>query len=193
MVDEAECTNTRLAGDLKALNLQKAVLEGQIADAHKVKEKAEGDLKALEKNLEVFKQKKDEENRIKELESEVVELKDSVAAEKLRADCSKKVIFDLEKQRDEYAEDAKGAVSATEGFLKAQLAVLLPEFDISRIGFMKEIVDGNPSCLFLGRVPVNILIEVRRAVLVGLCRFRIVDLGVFELLEGSDQFPFSEA
>ncbi|MED6169335.1 hypothetical protein PIB30_020468 [Stylosanthes scabra] len=35
MVDEAERTNTRLAGDLKALNLQKTVLEGQLAESPK--------------------------------------------------------------------------------------------------------------------------------------------------------------
>ncbi|MED6124085.1 hypothetical protein PIB30_055795 [Stylosanthes scabra] len=129
---ETERQNAKLVGDLKALNL-------------KAKEKAEGDLKLFEKSLG---QKKDEEvatlqGGIMELESEVAKLKDSVAAEKARADCSEEKIPDLEKQRDDNAEDAKAAVAATEGVLKAQLAVLLPEFDVSQIGFFKEIVDGK--------------------------------------------------
>ncbi|MED6118547.1 hypothetical protein PIB30_003763 [Stylosanthes scabra] len=139
MMDEAERTNTRLARDMKALNLQKTTLEVQLADAIKVREKAEGDLKAFEKSLEVFKAKKDEE----ELESEVVKLKDSVASEKVRADRAVEKIPGLEKQRDDNAEDAKAAVAVTEGVLKAQLAVLLPEFDTSQIDFFNEIVDGK--------------------------------------------------
>ncbi|MED6121049.1 hypothetical protein PIB30_026390 [Stylosanthes scabra] len=140
MMDEAERHNQRLVGDLKALNLQNVVLEEQLKDAPAAEGKAEEDLKGAEKNLEVLKQKKEEEvatlqNRIKELESEVLRLKDSMAAEGK--------IPGLEKQRDENAEDAKAAVAATEGVLKAQLAVLLPEFDVSQIGFFKELVDGK--------------------------------------------------
>ncbi|MED6133026.1 hypothetical protein PIB30_024551 [Stylosanthes scabra] len=146
MADEAERHNQRLVGDLKALNLQKVVLEEQLKDVAVAKKKVDGDLKAAEKNLEVLKQKKDEEaavlqGRIKELESEVTNLKDSVAAEKARAERSEEKILILEKQRDDNAEDAKAAVTATEGVLKAQLAVLVPDFDVSRIGFLKEIVD----------------------------------------------------
>ncbi|MED6203554.1 hypothetical protein PIB30_000641 [Stylosanthes scabra] len=142
MMDEAERHNQRLVGDLKALNLQKVVLEEQLKDAATAKGKAEEDLKGAEKNLEVLKQKKEEEvatlqGRIKELESEVLKLKDSVAAEKARADLAEGKIPGLEKQRDNNAEDAKAAVAATEGVLKAQLVVLIPEFDVSRIGFFK--------------------------------------------------------
>ncbi|MED6154769.1 hypothetical protein PIB30_115893, partial [Stylosanthes scabra] len=60
-----------------------------------------------------------------------------------RADAAEGKIPELEKQRDENAEDAKAAVAATEGVLKEQLAVLIPDFDVSRIGFLKEIVDGQ--------------------------------------------------
>ncbi|MED6206992.1 hypothetical protein PIB30_031668 [Stylosanthes scabra] len=148
MMDEVEGHNQRLVGDLKALNLQKMVLEEQLKDVTAAKGKAEEDLKGVEKNLEVLKQKKEEEiatfqGRIKELESEVLKLKDSVVAEKARADVAEGKIPGLEKQRDENAEDAKAAVTATEAVLKAQLAVLIPEFDVSRIGFFKEIVDGQ--------------------------------------------------
>ncbi|MED6207930.1 hypothetical protein PIB30_040175 [Stylosanthes scabra] len=148
MMDEAERRNQRMVGDLKALNLQKVVLEEQLKDATAAKEKLEGDLKSFEKNLEVLRQKKYEEvaavqSRVKELESEVQKLKDSVASEKARADLAEGKIPTLEKQRDENAEDAKAAVAANEGVLKAQLVVLVPNFDTSQIGFFKEVVDGK--------------------------------------------------
>ncbi|MED6156877.1 hypothetical protein PIB30_018448 [Stylosanthes scabra] len=120
MMDEAERHNQRLVGDLKSLNLQKVVLEEQLKDAVAAKEKVEGDLKSAEKNLEVLKQKNEEEvatfqGRVKELEFE----------------------------RDDNTEDAMAVMAATEGVLKVQLAVLIPEFDVSQIGFFKEIVDGK--------------------------------------------------
>ncbi|MED6224648.1 hypothetical protein PIB30_086183 [Stylosanthes scabra] len=34
-------------------------------------------------------------------------------------------------------------VSATEGTLKAQLTILVPDFDTSQISFVKDIVDGK--------------------------------------------------
>ncbi|MED6155168.1 hypothetical protein PIB30_002896 [Stylosanthes scabra] len=140
MMDEAERHNQRLVGDLKALNLQKVVLEELLKDAVATKGKAEEDLETAGKNLEVLQQKKDGEvatlqNRIKELESEVKNLKDSVAAKKVRADHAEEKILDLEKQQDDNAEDAKVVVAAAEGVLKAQLAIL--------IGFLKEVVDGK--------------------------------------------------
>ncbi|MED6121710.1 hypothetical protein PIB30_032710 [Stylosanthes scabra] len=145
---EAEWQNSKLVGDLKSLNLQKVALEERVVDSAKAKEKVEGDLKLFEKSLEVFKQKKDEEvatlqGRIRELESKVAKLNDSVVAEKARADRSEERIPDLEKQRDDNVEDAKAAMAATEGVLKTQLAVLFPDFDVSQIGFFKEIVDGK--------------------------------------------------
>ncbi|MED6208777.1 hypothetical protein PIB30_048462 [Stylosanthes scabra] len=148
MMDEAERHNQRLIGDLKAPHLQKVVLEEQLKDAVAAKGKAEEDWKTAGKNLEVLQQKKDGEiatlhGRIKELESEVTNLKDSIAAEKVCADRAEEKIPVLEKQRDDNAEDVKVAVAATEGVLKAQLAVLIPEFDVSRIGFLKEVVDGK--------------------------------------------------
>ncbi|MED6204207.1 hypothetical protein PIB30_006963 [Stylosanthes scabra] len=148
MMDKAERHNQRLVGDLKALNLQNVVLEEQLKDAAAAKEKLEGDLKSAEKNLEVLRQKKDEEvatvqGRIMELESEVQKLKDSVVAEKARADLAEGKIPALEKQRDENTEDAKAAVAATEVVLNARLAVLIPDFDTSQISFFKEVVNGK--------------------------------------------------
>ncbi|MED6217385.1 hypothetical protein PIB30_017231 [Stylosanthes scabra] len=145
---EAERQNAKLVGDLKSLNLQKVTLEEQLKDAVTAKDKVDGDLKIAEKNLDALRQKKDEEvgalqGRVKELESEVTKLKVSVASEKTRADRAKERIPTLEKECDDNAEDAKAAVGATKGVLKAQLAVLLPEFDSSQIGFLKEIVDGK--------------------------------------------------
>ncbi|MED6194395.1 hypothetical protein PIB30_028148 [Stylosanthes scabra] len=102
MMGEAERYNQRLVGDLKALNLRKVVLEEQLKDVVAAKDKAEGDLKTAGKNLEVLQQKKDAEvanlrDRIKELESEVKDLKDSVAVKKVCADCAEEKIPVLEK------------------------------------------------------------------------------------------------
>ncbi|MED6124419.1 hypothetical protein PIB30_058718 [Stylosanthes scabra] len=66
-----------------------------------------------------------------------------VAEEKVRADLAEVSASELQKQCEELAEDAKMVVSATEGALKAQLAILVPDFDISQIGFFKDIVDGK--------------------------------------------------
>ncbi|MED6157990.1 hypothetical protein PIB30_028700 [Stylosanthes scabra] len=148
MKDEAERHNQRLISDLKALNLQKMVLEEQLKDVTAAKGKAEEDLKGVEKNLEVLKQKKEEgiatfQGWIKELELELLKLKDSVVAEKACVGFAEGKIPGLEKQRDDNGEDAKAAVAATEGVPKAQLTVLIPKFDVSRIGFFKEIVDGQ--------------------------------------------------
>ncbi|MED6158819.1 hypothetical protein PIB30_036440 [Stylosanthes scabra] len=158
MMDEAERHNQRLVGDLKALNLQKVVLEEQLKDAAAAKEKLTGDLKSVEKNLEVLRRKKNEEvaivqGRVKELESEVQKLRDSVAAEMARADLAEEKIPGLEKQRNENAEDAKAAVAATEGVLKAQLAVLISEFDTSHISFFKKAVDGKVVDLHMDPLP----------------------------------------
>ncbi|MED6175069.1 hypothetical protein PIB30_075026 [Stylosanthes scabra] len=147
---EAERQNTKLVGDLKSLNLQKVALEEQLKDAALAKDKAEADLKAAEKNLETLRQKRDEEvgalqGRAKELESEVTELKISVASEKTRANRAQERIPTLEKERDDNAEDAKAAVAATEGVLRAQLDVLLPEFDSPKSDFSRKLLMGRWS------------------------------------------------
>ncbi|MED6147127.1 hypothetical protein PIB30_041151 [Stylosanthes scabra] len=49
MMDKTDRKNRKHVGDLKALNLQKVVLEEQLVDAAKAKEKVDGDVKTAEK------------------------------------------------------------------------------------------------------------------------------------------------
>ncbi|MED6183328.1 hypothetical protein PIB30_036961 [Stylosanthes scabra] len=120
IADEAERLNAKLLGNAKTLNLQKMVLEEEKAEAIQGRLKAEEDLKALKVEMETLG---------KEKAAEIGRLRPSVA--------------DLQKQCEDLAKDAKGAVAATEGALKAQLAILLPDFDTDQISFFKDIVDGK--------------------------------------------------
>ncbi|MED6141776.1 hypothetical protein PIB30_106858, partial [Stylosanthes scabra] len=145
---EAERLNAKLLGDVKALNLQKMVLEEEKADAIQAKSKVEEDLKVLKVELEKSeREKKVEIDRLKrreeELLSEVERFRGLAAEEKVRADLAEASSADLHKQCEDLAEDAKAAVAATEGALKAQLAILLPDFDTDQISFFKDIVDGK--------------------------------------------------
>ncbi|MED6138631.1 hypothetical protein PIB30_076220, partial [Stylosanthes scabra] len=83
-----------------------------------------------EKKVEIDRLKRREE----ELLSEVERFRGLAAEEKVRADLA---------ECEDLAEDAKAAVAATEGALKAQLAILLPDFDTDQISFFKDIVDGK--------------------------------------------------
>ncbi|MED6205078.1 hypothetical protein PIB30_014766 [Stylosanthes scabra] len=148
MLDESERRNTKLVGDLKALNQVKITAEAEKVEAVEAKNKAEADLKALELKLGNLWKSKDAEierlrGREKELEEEVKRMQSLAADEKSRADLAQSSVADLKAQRDSLAEDAKGVVAATEATLKAQLGVLLPDFDSSQIGFFKDIVDGK--------------------------------------------------
>ncbi|MED6175188.1 hypothetical protein PIB30_075998 [Stylosanthes scabra] len=58
---------------------------------------------------------------------------------KVRADLIEALVGNISEQCDELAEDAN--VQST--LPKAQLAILVPDFDASRIGFFKDIVDGK--------------------------------------------------
>ncbi|MED6117359.1 hypothetical protein PIB30_109283 [Stylosanthes scabra] len=145
---EAERLNAKLLGDVKALNLQKMVLEEEKADAVQAKSKVEDDLKVLKVELEKSeREKKVEIDRLKrreeELLSEVERFRGLAAEEKVRADLAEASSADLHKQCEDLAEDAKAAVAATESALKAQLAILLPDFDTDQISFFKDIVDGK--------------------------------------------------
>ncbi|MED6135258.1 hypothetical protein PIB30_044694 [Stylosanthes scabra] len=113
------------------LNLQKVVLEEEKTEAEHAKVKAEG---------EEIKRLKTQESR---LLSEVEKLRGMVTMERVRADLAEAFVGDLAEQCDELTEDAKGAIFATKGALKAQLAILVPDFDTSWIGFFKDIVDGK--------------------------------------------------
>ncbi|MED6211864.1 hypothetical protein PIB30_077698 [Stylosanthes scabra] len=123
ITEEAERRNAKLHGDAKMINLQKMVLEEEKTDAIRAKLKAEEDPKALRAELETSEREK--------------------AEEKVRADLAEVSVADLQKQCEDLAEDAKGVVAATEGALKAQLAILLPEFDTDQISFFKDIMDGK--------------------------------------------------
>ncbi|MED6117110.1 hypothetical protein PIB30_106871, partial [Stylosanthes scabra] len=112
------------------------------------KSKVEEDLKVLKVELEKSeREKKVEIDRLKhreeELLSEVERFRGLAAEEKVRADVAEASSADVHKQREDLAEDAKAAVAATEGALKAQLAILLPDFDTDQISFFKDIVDGK--------------------------------------------------
>ncbi|MED6137529.1 hypothetical protein PIB30_065799 [Stylosanthes scabra] len=148
IAEEAERLNTKLLDDAKALNLQKMVLEEEKADAIRAKMKVEEDLKALKAELEKSEREKNAEvDRLRRREegflAEVEKFRGLAAEEKVRADLAEASVADLHKQCEDLVEDAKATVAATEGALKAQLAILLPDFDTDQISFFKDIVDGK--------------------------------------------------
>ncbi|MED6183420.1 hypothetical protein PIB30_037689 [Stylosanthes scabra] len=118
----------------EVLNLQKVVLEEQKAEAVAAQLKVEEDLRSAKAALEALKKEKDEEGE---------RLRGLVAEEKVRADLSEVSVSELQKQCEDLAEDAKAAVAVTSGALKAQLAILVPDFDTDQISFFKDIVDGK--------------------------------------------------
>ncbi|MED6164453.1 hypothetical protein PIB30_090236 [Stylosanthes scabra] len=135
-------------GDLKVLNLQKVVLEKQKGEVVAAQRKAEEDLKSDGVELEDLRKEKDGEierlkHREEEMASEVERLRGLVAEERLQADLSMVSVSKLQKQCEELTEDAKAAISMTEGALKAQPAILALNFDFSQISFFKDIVDGK--------------------------------------------------
>ncbi|MED6141772.1 hypothetical protein PIB30_106837 [Stylosanthes scabra] len=75
--------------------------------------------------------------------AEVERFRGLAVEEKVRADLVEASAAGLQQQCEDLAEDAKAAVAATEGALKAQLAILLPDFDTDQISFFKDIVDGK--------------------------------------------------
>ncbi|MED6171750.1 hypothetical protein PIB30_043629 [Stylosanthes scabra] len=148
IAEETERLNAKLLGDAKTLNLQKMVLEEEKADAIRAKLKAEEDLKALKAKMETLEKEKGAEiDRLRRREegflAEVEKFRGLAAEEKVRADLAAVSVADLRKQCEDLAEDAKGVVAATEGALKAQLAILLPHFDTDQISFFKDIVDDK--------------------------------------------------
>ncbi|MED6122780.1 hypothetical protein PIB30_043071 [Stylosanthes scabra] len=148
IVEEVGRRNVRLLADAKTLNLQKMVLEEEKVDAVRAKLKAEEDLKAVKAELEKLEREKNAEadrfqRREEGFQAEVEKFRGLAAEEKVRADLAEACTADLQKQCEDLAEDAKAAVAATEGALKAQLAILLPDFDTNQISFFKDIVDGK--------------------------------------------------
>ncbi|MED6184790.1 hypothetical protein PIB30_050890 [Stylosanthes scabra] len=148
IAEEMERRNARLLADAKTLNLLKMVLEEEKVDAVQAKLKAEEDLKAVKAELEELEREKNAEadrfhRREKGFQAEVEKFRGLAAEEKVRADLAEASAAGLLKQCEDLAEDAKAAVAATEGALKAQLAILLPDFDTDQISFFKDIVDGK--------------------------------------------------
>ncbi|MED6170511.1 hypothetical protein PIB30_031748 [Stylosanthes scabra] len=86
MVDEVNCRNNKLLGDLKVLDLQKVVLEEEKAEAISVKLKAEEDLRMAGVKLEALGKEKDQEIERLRLHERFRGL---VAKEKVRADLAK--------------------------------------------------------------------------------------------------------
>ncbi|MED6164759.1 hypothetical protein PIB30_093283 [Stylosanthes scabra] len=124
------------------------VLEEEKADAIRAKLKVEEDLKALKAELENLEKEKGAEiDRLRRREegflAEVEKFRGLAAEEKVRADLAEVSVSEHQKQCEDLAEDAKGAVAAIEGALKAQLAIFVPDFDTDQISFFKDIVDGK--------------------------------------------------
>ncbi|MED6214367.1 hypothetical protein PIB30_102365, partial [Stylosanthes scabra] len=148
IAEEVERRNVRLLADAKTLNLQKMVLEEEKGDAVRAKLKVEEDLKAARAELEKLEGEKQVEvdrfhRREEGFRAEVERFRGLAVEEKVRADLAEASAEGLQQQCEDLAEDAKAAVAATEGALKAQLAILLPDFDVDQIGFFKDIVDGK--------------------------------------------------
>ncbi|MED6160843.1 hypothetical protein PIB30_055108 [Stylosanthes scabra] len=128
IAEELERRNARLLADAKTLSLQKMVLEEKKVDAVQAKLKVEEDLKVVKVELEELEREKDAEadcfrRREEGLQAEVEKFRGQAAEEKVRADLAEASAPDLQKRCEDLAEDAKAAVAATEGALKAQLAV----------------------------------------------------------------------
>ncbi|MED6213080.1 hypothetical protein PIB30_089789 [Stylosanthes scabra] len=147
IADEAERRNAKLLGDAKTLNLQKMVLEEEKADDIRAKLKVEEDLKALKAELETLEREKgaeiDRPRRREEGFLAEVKFRGLAAELKVRANLVEVSVSELQKQCEDLAGDAKGAVVATEGALKAQLAILVLDFNTDQISFFKDIVDGK--------------------------------------------------
>ncbi|MED6187527.1 hypothetical protein PIB30_077258 [Stylosanthes scabra] len=148
IADEAECRNAKLLGDAKALNQQKVALEEEKAEAIRARLRAQEDLKASNARLETLGKEKDDEinhlyHRQKDLLAEVERFRGLVAEEKVQADLAEVSVSELQKQCEYLTKDAKGTIAATEGALKAQLAILVSDFDTDQISFFKDIVDGK--------------------------------------------------
>ncbi|MED6185732.1 hypothetical protein PIB30_059888 [Stylosanthes scabra] len=133
VADQWESRSVKLNGDLKALNLQKV-------EAKKEKAKAER-AKALEKekNLKVERRK----DREAEPDREIQGLRKLASDEKACADKAEVSLSESERGREELIRMAQDSVFATERALKAQISLLLLDFDITQLGAFKVIVDGK--------------------------------------------------
>ncbi|MED6223015.1 hypothetical protein PIB30_069952 [Stylosanthes scabra] len=146
--DQWEGRCVKLNGDLKALNLQMVEAEKEKLAAEQAKVKAESDLKSLPGKLEALRKERDQEterrkDREAELGREIQDLRNLVSDEKARADKAEASLVELEKDREELVQMAEDSVVATERALKAQVSLLLSNFDVSQLGAFEVIVDGK--------------------------------------------------
>ncbi|MED6125990.1 hypothetical protein PIB30_073933 [Stylosanthes scabra] len=143
---ENRCAN--LNGDLKMLNLQKIEAEKNRAEAKQAKLKAMGDLNSVSDNLKTLEKERDLEierrkDKEAELDQEIRDLRKLASDEKARADKAEASLGESERGRLELVQIAQDSVVMTERALKAQISLLLPDFDVSQLEAFKVIIDGK--------------------------------------------------
>ncbi|MED6137752.1 hypothetical protein PIB30_067925 [Stylosanthes scabra] len=110
--------------------------EKEKVEAERARLKTKGDLKSASDNLNVLEEEKSREvERRKDRETEL--------EEKARADKAEASLAESERTREELVQMAEDSVAATERALKAQISLLLPDFDVSQLGAFKVIIDGK--------------------------------------------------
>ncbi|MED6221857.1 hypothetical protein PIB30_058756 [Stylosanthes scabra] len=138
----------KLTRDLKLLNQQKGEAEKEKQEAEAAKSKAAKSKaeKDLEDALADARGKGIELQRLRDREAtlfaDVEVAKKGLLAEKSRADRAEALLASAEQARQELVKLAEDSVKATEDNLKEQILLLAPDFDVSKIGAWKEVVDG---------------------------------------------------
>ncbi|MED6119938.1 hypothetical protein PIB30_016317 [Stylosanthes scabra] len=143
LADQWEHRCVKLTRDLKLFTQQKAEVEKEKEEAVTAKSKAEKDLEdaladARGKGIELQRLR----DREAGLSADVEAAKKGLLAEKSQADQAKALLASAKKARQELVKLAEDSVKATEDNLKEQILLLAPDFDVSKIGAWKEVVDG---------------------------------------------------
>ncbi|MED6220715.1 hypothetical protein PIB30_047472 [Stylosanthes scabra] len=141
-VDQWENRCAKLNGDLKMLNLQKIEAEKERAEAEHAKLKAEGDLKSASDSLKTLEKERDmdierRKDMEAELDQEICDLRKLASDEKAHADKAEASLAKSETGREELVQMAQDSVTTTERALKAQISLLLPDFNVSQLGALK--------------------------------------------------------
>ncbi|MED6161141.1 hypothetical protein PIB30_057933 [Stylosanthes scabra] len=121
LADQWEGRCAKLTRDLKLLNQQKVEVEKKKLEADQAKSRAEEDLKSASANFKL-------------LEKEIEDLRKPFSREKVRADKAEASLVESKEGRQELIKMAGDFVTATENALKAQILLLLPDFDVSQLG-----------------------------------------------------------
>ncbi|MED6219479.1 hypothetical protein PIB30_036167 [Stylosanthes scabra] len=135
---------------LRAATIMKAIEPRLTGEAEKEKQEAEAAKSKAEKDLEDAladaRGKGIELQRLRDreaaLSADVEVAKKGLLAEKSRADRAEALLASAEQARQELVKLAEDSVKATEDNLKEQILLLAPDFDVSKIGAWKEVVDG---------------------------------------------------